>query len=250
MDEAKARWETAVAEKGLRNRAGLRVSTVVTQNQDTAGSDLFGKGTTTRRGSLNANVHFAASSVTTGVSTVASGVRSSVMHSGQLSREAAKTVMSALTKKDHQAVDEDPTSRLIPKRIFSKLLIEASEHPYLRRIWLARHVVDETSPLLTPRARRLLKRNGGWWPESLNTYEGVKKSISFEQILVSLTGVSNLSGSEVYAQKVYESADCVVGYRFCNVLYRDAYGGLRVDLDLLNDVKEQSGGGGEPLIDT
>ena len=244
MDEAKARWETAVAEQGLRNRAGLRVSTVVTKNQDTGvSSDSIDKGAAKRRGSLNRNVHFAATSV-------AYGVRSSVIQSKQLSREAAKTVMSTLTKKDHQAVDEDPTSRLIPKRIFSKLLIEASEHPYLRRIWLARHVVDETSPLLTPRARRLLKRNGGWWPESLNTYEGVKESIHFNQILVSLVGVSNLSGSEVYAQKVYENADCVVGYRFCNVLYRSQDGSLRVDLDLLNDVKEQSGGGGEPLIDT
>ena len=254
MDEAKARWENAVAGQGLRNRAGLRVSTVVTKNQNSTGASSvpIDKATAKRRGSLN--VHFAASSVTTGVksgaSTVASGVRSSVIQSGQLSREAAKTVMSTLTKKDHQAVDEDPTSRLIPKRIFSKLLIEASEHPYLRRIWLARHVVDETSPLLTPRARRLLKRNGGWWPESLNTYEGVKKSIHFNQILCSLVGISNLSGSEVYAQKVYESADCVVGYRFCNVLYRSQDGGLRVDLDLLNDVKEQSGGGGEPLTDT
>ena len=255
MGEAKARWENAVAGQGLRNRAGLRVSTVVTKNNpnsnnaDHTNNQSPNKPTARRRGSLNKNVHFAAASVTTGVSTVASGVRSSVIQSGQFSREAAKTVMGTLTKKDHQAVDEDPTSRLIPKRIFSKLLIEASEHPYLRRIWLARHIIDETSPLLTPRARRLLKRNGGWWPESLNSYEGVKKSIHFNQILVSLVGVSNLSGSEVYAQKVYENVDCVVGYRFCNVLYRQN-GSLLVDLDLLNDVKEQAGGGGEPLTDT
>ena len=171
------------------------------------------------------------------VQTAKRRIRPVFLQSGQMTRAAAKTLMSTLaTSKDHQAVDEDPSARLIPKRIFSKLVIEAAEH-----------VVDETSPLLTPRARRLLKRNGGWWPESLNSYEGVKKSISFNQILVSLSGISNLSGSEVYAQKVYENVDCVVGYRFCNVLYR-SQDGLRVDLDLLNDVKEQHGGGGEPLL--
>ena len=258
MDEAKTRWENVVAASGLRHRTGLRVSTVVTTGSNKSNvtslssiggmNDESNRASMKRRGSINRNVHFAASTVSTGASSVASGVKSSVVQSGQITKAAAKTLMSTLaTSKDHQAVDEDPSARLIPKRIFSKLVIEAAEHPYLRRIWLARHVVDETSPLLTPRTRRLLKRNGGWWPESLNSYEGVKKSISFNQILVSLSGISNLSGSEVYAQKVYENVDCVVGYRFCNVLYR-SQDGLRVDLDLLNDVKEQHGGGGEPLL--
>ena len=257
MDQAKTRWEDAVAASGLRHRTGLKGSTVVTTGRNKSNVTNLSSSEITagesnrapmkRRGSINRNVHFAASTVSTGASNVASGVKSSVVQSGEMTRAAAKTLMSTLASKDHQAVDEDPSARLIPKRIFSKLVIEAAEHPYLRRIWLARHVVDETSPLLTPRARRLLKRNGGWWPESLNSYEGVKKSISFNQILVSLSGISNLSGSEVYAQKVYENVDCVVGYRFCNVLYR-SQDGLRVDLDLLNGVKEQHSGGGEPLL--
>ena len=53
----------------------------------------------------------------------------------------------------------------------------------------------------------------------------------------------------MYAQKVYESVDTVVGYTFVNTLYRGNDGKLHVDLDLINDVREQNGGGGEPLTD-
>ena len=43
--------------------------------------------------------------------------------------------------------------------------------------------------------------------------------------------------------------DLNVGYKFVNILYRDSNGDLGVDLDLINDVREQDGGGGEPLMD-
>jgi hypothetical protein len=43
--------------------------------------------------------------------------------------------------------------------------------------------------------------------------------------------------------------DVNVGYQFANVLYRDADSGiLKVDLDLINDVRVQRGGGNEPLL--
>ena len=90
--------------------------------------------------------------------------------------------------------------------------------------------VPQTSPLLTPSARRLVRKNHGFWPESLNSYQGVKDSIQFNQILVSLVGVSNITGSEVYAQKVYDYVDRVVGYQFVNVLYKADDDSLRVDL--------------------
>jgi hypothetical protein len=48
----------------------------------------------------------------------------------------------------HQTVDEDPSSRLLSKHIFSKMMIEASDHPFFKRVWLARHVLDETSVCL------------------------------------------------------------------------------------------------------
>jgi hypothetical protein len=43
------------------------------------------------------------------------------------------------------------------------------------------------------------------------------------------------------------SSDTAVGYQFVNVLYRGRRGGHKADLNLLNDVTEQNGGGGEPL---
>ena len=152
------------------------------------------------------------------------------------------------SKRDHHAVDEDPSARLVNKRIFSKMMLEAGEHPFFKRVWLAHHVLDETSPILKPRVRRQIRRNRGFWPERLNNYKDVRDSLQFNQILVSLNGVSNVSASDVYAQKIYDFVDINVGYQFVNILYRDTDGTLKVDTDLINDVREQNGGGGEPLI--
>lgn len=155
---------------------------------------------------------------------------------------------SLMGKMDHQAVDEDPSARLVSKRIFSKMLIEASDHPFFKRVWLARHVLDETSPILKPKIRRQIRRHGGSWPERLCTWNAIRDALQFNQILVSLNGVSNVSASDVYAQKIYDFVDINVGYQFVNILYKDTDGALKVDTDLINDVREQKGGGGEPLI--
>jgi len=151
-------------------------------------------------------------------------------------------------RKDHQTLDEDPSARLVSKHIFSKMMIEASDHPFFKRVWLARHVLDEQSPILKPRVRKQIRRNGGDWPEKLNNYSAIRDSLQFNQILVSLNGVSNVSASDVYAQKIYDFVDINIGYQFVNILYRDADGTLGLDTDLINDVREQNGGGGEPLI--
>merc|ERR1712194_12601 len=151
-------------------------------------------------------------------------------------------------KKNTNSIYEDQASRLVSKRIFSKMMIEASEHPFFKRVWLARHILDDNSPILKPRVRKLIKRNNQSWPEHLSTYESIRESLQFNQILVSLNGVSNVSASDVYAQKIYDFVDVNVGYQFVNILYRDTDGILKVDTDLLNDVREQRGGGGEPLI--
>jgi hypothetical protein len=168
--------------------------------------------------------------------------------SGSLRNRILAPLDTILNKREHQQVDEDPTARLVNKRIFSKMLIEASDHPFFKRVWLARHVLDETSPILKPRVRRQIRRNGGYWPEKLNSWQAIRESLQFNQILVSLNGVSNVSASDVYAQKIYDYVDINCGYQFVNLLYRDTDGSLKVDTDLINDVREQSGGGGEPLI--
>lgn len=108
----------------------------------------------------------------------------------------------ALARSDHQTVDEDPSARFVNKHIFSKMMIEASEHPFFRRVWVVRHVLDSHSPILKDKVRRLIRRHGEFWPEKLNNANAIRESLQFNQILVSLNGVSNISASDVYAQKI------------------------------------------------
>jgi hypothetical protein len=162
-------------------------------------------------------------------------------------QRATDPIRSMATSERNTKVD-NPSSKLVDKHIFSKMQIEASDHPFFKRVWLARHVLDEQSPIVKARIRRQIRKNGGAWPERLNTYTAIKDSLRFNQILVSLNGVSNVSASDVYAQKIYDFVDINIGYQFVNILYRDSDGSLGVDTDLINDVREQNGGGGEPLI--
>lgn len=115
----------------------------------------------------------------------------------QMSLQRLSLMKFGRRDRDHQTVDEDPSARLVSKHIFSKMLIEASEHPFFKRVWLARHVLDEHSPILRPRVRRQIRRNQGAWPERLNNCNGIRESLQFNQILVSLNGVSNIR----YVQK-------------------------------------------------
>ena len=154
----------------------------------------------------------------------------------------------AMMPKSHHSIDEDPSMRLVSKHIFSKMAIEASDHPFFKRVWLARHILDDTSPILKPRVRRLIRRNGGYWPERMKDWTDIRESLAFNQILVSLNGVSNVSASDVYSQKIYDFVDVTIGYQFVNMLYKDNDGTIGVDTDLVNDVREQNGGGGEWLV--
>lgn len=146
-----------------------------------------------------------------------------------------------------QEVDEDPTQELAQKRIFAELVLDSPEHPYFKRVWIVRHVLDGHSPLLKADVRKLVRKNGGHWPCELNSPEKVRESLQFNQILVSLNGILNVSGSDVYAQKTYSWVDLAVGYHFVNLLYKGQDDNIKVDLDLINDVREQRGGGGEDL---
>jgi hypothetical protein len=164
------------------------------------------------------------------------------------SRSRSRQGLSNMMSRRNQTMDEDPSARLVNKHIFSKMSIEASDHPFFKRVWLARHILDEYSPIVKPRVRRQIRRNGGYWPDRLNNCADVRESLRFNQILVSLNGVSNVSASDVYSQKIYDFVDVNIGYQFVNILYKDNNGAIGVDTDLINDVREQNGGGGESLI--
>jgi hypothetical protein len=145
--------------------------------------------------------------------------------------------------------EEDPSCRLVPRQIFVKLEIDTPNHPLFRRTWHVSHKLDADSPILSSEARRLVRKNYGFWPEELNNYRDIKDNIHFDHIIVSLKGTSNAGANFVHAQQVYDYVDMRVGYRFANVLYRRlGNGSVRVDTTMINDVLEQFGGGGEPLV--
>lgn len=151
-------------------------------------------------------------------------------------------------KRKNQTFDEDPSGSLVSRRIFSKLDVETPDHPFFKRVWIVRHRLDDTSPLLKSHARQLVRDNNGYWPQTLCNHAAVREAIHFDQILVSMSGTSNADANSVYAQKAYDFSDVCIGYRFVNQLYRDPTdGSLRVDTRLINDVTEQAGLGGEPL---
>ncbi|GAX10050.1 hypothetical protein FisN_25Lh099 [Fistulifera solaris] len=143
----------------------------------------------------------------------------------------------------------DAETNITDKHIFSKMHVEPSDHPFFKRVWLVKHVLNQDSPILKPRIRRMIRRNGGHWPQKLNSYASIRDSLQFNQILVSFNGVSNASSIDVYAQRIYDFYDLNIGYQFVNILYRSENGAVGVDIDLINDVREQNGGGGEPLLE-
>jgi hypothetical protein len=149
-------------------------------------------------------------------------------------------------KKEHQEIIED-SSKLVPRRIFSKLFVDHDSHPFFKRVWTVQIELNAESPLLTKEARNLVIANGGFWPDSLNNYQSIRKSISFNSILISFSGTSNTNASTVFAHKVYSRSDLFVGFQFANTLYRNEAGALMVDMTLINDCLEQYGGGAEPL---
>ena len=162
-----------------------------------------------------------------------------------IAKMAALSVLeppSVIAVEEHVGSDE-----LAPCSIFERLEVETDRHPFFRRLWTIRHVCNENSPLLPNRIRRKIQENNGYWPRELNSYDEVRRVLNFHEIIVSFSGTANASGSSVFAQKVYSYVDMVVGYSFANVLNKDKEGKLIVDEHLLNDVKEQIGGGAEPI---
>eukprot|EP00550_Attheya_septentrionalis_P012809 CAMPEP_0198306190 /NCGR_PEP_ID=MMETSP1449-20131203/58291_1 /TAXON_ID=420275 /ORGANISM="Attheya septentrionalis, Strain CCMP2084" /LENGTH=558 /DNA_ID=CAMNT_0044008739 /DNA_START=45 /DNA_END=1721 /DNA_ORIENTATION=+ len=161
--------------------------------------------------------------------------------------QASPTMTQAATR--NVIIEEGNNPGMMTRKLFCKLHVHAPDHPFFKRMWTIKHTLDGTSPLLTNKARKMLRQNKGCgWPEDLNNYNAVRESIQFNKILVFMSGTSNASASSVYAQTTYGSIDLNVGYKFANALYRTEQGRIRVDTTLVNDVLEQNGGGGEPFI--
>jgi len=131
-------------------------------------------------------------------------------------------------------------------RLYANIKTHSSEHPYVKRLWTVKHTLDKDSALLSDAAVQRIEENGGYWPAEYNNYKAIRDSLQFNHIIVTFKAVSNVTASQVYGNKVYESMDVNVGYDFVTPLYpgsKDIY----VDMALVSDIIEQNGGGAEPL---
>lgn len=112
--------------------------------------------------------------------------------------------------KKYQAVDDNIDGENASRRIFTKLELDVPDHPFFKRVWTAAHTLNEHSPLLSNKARRLVRENGGFWPAALNHHEAVRASIHFDQIIVSLSGTLNADANSVYAQVRTNETLCTI----------------------------------------
>lgn len=144
-------------------------------------------------------------------------------------------------------VEEDPTGGLAPKKLFYSLKIDCDNHPFFNRVWTIRHVLDADSPLLTERARRMVRECRGLWSAEACQAEYIRKNVNFQQLIVSFSGTSNVNGSDVYGLHVYDYKNLHVGYTFAPILQPAADGKLEVDLDDIDNIRIQRGGRAEAI---
>jgi hypothetical protein len=125
------------------------------------------------------------------------------------------------------------------------------EHPFFSRVWHGVHILDSTSPLVTDKARERIKANNGSWPSNWFEHPNIiQEKLDFEDLIVTVAGVSNVSAVTVHAYKRYKIGDVLIGYNFAPLVFRDRKTGMmEVDLALANDVREQHGPKGEDLTE-
>ena len=118
-------------------------------------------------------------------------------------------------------------------------------------MWHGVHILDSTSPLLTDKARQTIAANNGSWPSSWLEHPSIiQEKLEFEELIITVAGVSNVSAVTVHAYKRYKIGDVLIGYNFAPLVFRDRKTGiLDCDLALANDVREQSGLPGEDLTE-
>lgn len=124
------------------------------------------------------------------------------------------------------------------------------ENPFFGQVWHCTHVLDGSSPLLTQSALRKIRENDNTWPnEWFKCVDKIRRKLDFQDLIVTVAGVSNLSACTVHAYKCYKFEDVIFGFHFAPLLYESERSGkLKVDWGLVNDVREQCRGSGEELI--
>ena len=132
--------------------------------------------------------------------------------------------------------------------MYRKITLTEFEHPFFSRVWVGRHTLDYNSLLLNKFARSMSRQNGCYWPADWNNPHDIRNALQFTDLIVTLTGISNVSASTVHSYKRFKYGDVLVGYTFANMLFAEQDSSrLLVDNSLVNDVVEQAGGGAEPF---
>lgn len=99
--------------------------------------------------------------------------------------------------------------------------------------------LDATSPLLMKSVRKKITKNNGYWPEALHTEEGISKSIEFDNLLISFTGQSKITGAKVYHQQLYTKENLEIGSEFNSVLVQNIDQSIMVRLKDINSTRKQ-----------
>jgi hypothetical protein len=162
--------------------------------------------------------------------------------------------------------DNDDTKT---QKVFYKLELKPSSHPYFSRVWFVRHTLNATSPLLRRDIRNMIRDSPSGWDPTLNNYQDIREClVEFHSLQIIMSGASALSRSEVYAEKTYTYEDICVGWRYIAVCYEEdprskkkllrerlrrkhiRFGddaATRVDLSLIHDIVPQRGNDFEPV---
>eukprot|EP00554_Chaetoceros_debilis_P004513 CAMPEP_0194080590 /NCGR_PEP_ID=MMETSP0149-20130528/6571_1 /TAXON_ID=122233 /ORGANISM="Chaetoceros debilis, Strain MM31A-1" /LENGTH=676 /DNA_ID=CAMNT_0038762341 /DNA_START=116 /DNA_END=2146 /DNA_ORIENTATION=+ len=156
----------------------------------------------------------------------------------QLSNYAGGEILDAnlnfMVRKEAESYPYEPIAR------FLRVNLEEASHPFFNRVWHGRHVLNQDSPLVSVVARRKIEKNGGFWPEEYNNPAKVREHLRFSSVIITMTGISNVSAESVQIAKRYYHHDILIGYSFAPCLYKTEESAmLKVDMKLINDVVEQ-----------
>lgn len=192
---------------------------------------------------LSAVTAFKKKALTTsqGIKTLSRGVKSRVRHSASIAQPSRLQNNYSLGY-FHPTSDvyyQEETNMDQPNLVFTNVNVEPSRHPFFRATWVVSHVLDATSPLLKKSVRERIKDNDGFWPEDLQSIEGIKDSIHFDQFLVSFSGRSKIAGGTVYRQKIYTMENLKIGYVFKSLLMRNPDNTIFVRVNDIDMVQKQ-----------
>lgn len=129
---------------------------------------------------------------------------------------------------------------VLPKKYFRNVLVQPERVPVFSKAVYIRHHLNGTSHLLSKEIRRKIRRNGGTWPAELNSVEALKNALVFDELLVTLNGMSQISKSGVSLHKKYRVTDAEIGKQFVGLSHRNANGVVKVDFSKRDAIVDQT----------